>query len=51
MTWRVTHVDMYGHRHRLRLSAPSNKLAMSWAEQLFGEARAMSCIHLKGAKP
>lgn len=51
MTWRVTHVDVYGHRHRLRVSAPTNRQAMAWAEQLFGEARALSCINLKGAKP
>lgn len=50
MTWRVTHVDVNGQRHRLRVTAPSNRAAMAWVEQLYGAARAMSCISLGGAR-
>ncbi|MFZ2307557.1 MAG: hypothetical protein WAW73_07320 [Rhodoferax sp.] len=48
MTFKVTHFDEHGHRHCLRLTARNNKAAMDWAEQLFGVARAMSCIALRG---
>lgn len=46
MTWRITHTDTRGRRRRLRVLASSNRLAMAWAVQLLGDARAMSCIRL-----
>jgi hypothetical protein len=46
MTFRVTHINMHGRRHRLRLVASSNRLAMAWVEQLFGDAVYMAVVRL-----
>lgn len=48
MTFRVTHIDVCGKRRRLRIQACSSKLAMAWAEQLFGDARYLAAICLGG---
>lgn len=49
MTFRVTHFDINGQRHQLIVQACSNALAMSWAEQLYGDARYLSAIRLSKA--
>lgn len=46
MTWRITHLDIHGQRRQLVVQARSNTLAMSWAEQLFGDARYLAAIRL-----
>jgi hypothetical protein len=44
MTFRVTHYDLAGRRHRIEVMAASNRSAMAQAELMFGEARQMHAI-------
>lgn len=49
MMFKVTHFDIHGHRRCIRVVARNNGAAMDWAEQLYGYARAMVCIWLRGS--
>ena len=51
MTFRVTHIDIAGHRHQFRVTTVTTALAMAWAEQLYGDARKLSVIRLGRALP
>lgn len=46
MSWRITHIDVHGRRHRLRLTGCNNRMAMAWAEQLYGEAIYMAVVRV-----
>lgn len=46
MIFLVTHIDMAGHRHRARITAQGNADAMGQAEREWGDARAMTCLHI-----
>lgn len=46
MLFKVTHIDVAGHRHRARVSAPNPTHAMDQMEQVFGVARGGGCLRL-----
>lgn len=49
MTFRVTHIDRRGCCRRLLVrGVANNRCAMDWVEQLYGEARGMTCICIRG---
>lgn len=49
MTFKVTHTDRNGCCRRLMVrGVPNNRAAMAWVEQLYGEARGMACICIRG---
>ena len=51
MTFKMTHIDLDGHRHCAILRRVANVSAASaWMEQLYGVALVMSAIR-QGARP
>lgn len=46
MTFKITHVAADGRCHKFSVSAPNTASAMAWAEQLYGEARALAVIRI-----
>lgn len=50
ITWRCTHIDATGRRHRLVVRTHSQTAAAAWMEQLYGDAAALFLINLTGAE-
>lgn len=50
MLFKVTHINVLGHRHRARVSAPSVGHAMDQMERVYGEARGGACVRLAGRR-
>lgn len=48
MSWRITHFDDRGHRHRIDVHGSTRDLAIAYAEQLWGEPAHIRAIRLVG---
>lgn len=46
MIFKVTHIDLAGHRRRARVTAQSVSDAMDQADRLWGAALAMACLRM-----
>lgn len=47
MTYRMTHIDVNGHRHRAILRMVANvSAACAWMDQLYGAARYQAAVRL-----
>ena len=47
MLFKVTHIDVAGHRHQARVLATNPTDAMEQMDRVFGEARGGACVRLK----
>ena len=47
MLFKVTHIDVAGHRHKARVLAANPTDAMEQMDRVFGEARGGACVRLK----
>lgn len=48
MLFKVTHIDLNHRRHRMEVTAANNDDALRQVEQVYGDARTLSCVRVSG---